>query len=599
MQRSTAISLWTALGADLQTVIPSRLNGLLRLARYLRPYWKQALIAASALFVAAGSVLAIGQGLRLVIDRGFAAGTPAALDQSLLLVGGVVIVMAAAAALRFYWVMWIGERMAADLRKDVFTRLLALEPGFYLRNGVAEIQSRMTTDTALLQSVLGSIFSMALRNVLLLIGTLVMLVITSPGLSAMVIAGIPLVVAPMLIFGRRVRRLSRLSQDRIADVGSYASETLGGIETVQAFVHESEDQRVFQKHVESAFVAAVRRIRQRAGLNAIGLLLAFAGVAFVLWRGGHAVLAGSMSAGELSAFIFYAVLAAGAVGVLSEVAGELFRASGAAERLFELLDTDPDITAPLHPVALPLPARGEVLLQGVSYRYPTRPEPPALQNIDLRVQAGETLALVGPSGAGKSTLINLLLRFYDPDTGRVLFDGVDLREADPAALRQRLALVAQTPVLFTGTVRDNIRFGDPAASNARIDAAAADANCSEFIAALPAGMETFIGPGGLQLSGGQRQRIAIARAILRDPALLLLDEATSSLDAESESHVQVALSRLMTGRTSVVIAHRLATVRNADRIAVLEAGRIRAIGSHQALTESDSLYAHLAALQFQ
>ncbi|MBS3786142.1 MAG: ATP-binding cassette domain-containing protein [Gammaproteobacteria bacterium] len=576
-----------------------KLTGLLRLAGYLGPYWKQALIAGAALVVAAGSVLAVGQGLRIVIDQGFADGTAAALDQALVLVGGVVIVMAAAAALRFYWVMWIGERMAADLRQDVFSRLLTLEPGFYLRNGVAEIQSRMTTDTALLQSVLGSIFSMALRNILLLIGTVIMLVITSPGLSAIVIAGIPVVVAPMLFYGRRVRRLSRLSQDRIADVGSYASETLGGIETVQAFVHENEDQRLFQARVESAFSTAVRRIRQRAGLNALGLLLAFTGVAFVLWRGGHAVLAGTMTAGELSAFIFYAVLAAGAVGVLSEVAGELFRASGAAERLFELLDAQPAIRAPLHPLTLPQPARGEVTLEGVSYRYPTRPEPPALADINLTVHAGETLALVGPSGAGKSTLINILLRFYDPDTGRVLFDGLDLRNLDPAHLRQQLALVAQTPVLFTGTVRDNIRFGDPGATDDRLHAAAADANCSEFIAALPQGMDTHIGPGGLQLSGGQRQRIAIARAILRDPALLLLDEATSSLDAESEEHVQIALARLMAGRTSVVIAHRLATVRNADRIAVLEAGRIRAIGPHEALTQSDTLYAHLAALQFQ
>lgn len=541
----------------------------------------------------------MGQGLRLVIDRGFAGGTEAALDQALLLVGAVVLIMAAAAALRFYWVMWIGERMAADLRQDVFNRLLELEPGFYSQNGVAEIQSRMTTDTALLQSVLGSVFSMALRNILLLIGTLVMLVITSPGLSALVIAGIPVVVAPMLFYGRRVRRLSRLSQDRIADVGTYASETLGGIETVQAFGHEAHDREIFRSRVEAAFSAAVQRIRQRAGLNAIGLLLAFTGVAFVLWRGGHAVLAGSMSAGELSAFIFYAVLAAGAVGVLSEVAGELFRASGAAERLFELLDAEPQISAPPHPLSLPSPPRGEVVLQAVSYRYPTRPEPPALIDVDLTVKAGETLALVGPSGAGKSTLIHLLLRFYDPDTGRVLFDGVDVRDIAPSVLRQRLALVGQTPVLFTGTVRDNIRFGDPKASDEHLVAAAANANCSEFIATLPKGMDTFIGPGGLQLSGGQRQRIAIARAILRNPALLLLDEATSSLDAESEEHVQIALARLMSGRTSVVIAHRLATVRNADRIAVLDAGRIRAVGPHEALIQSDTLYAHLAALQFQ
>jgi ATP-binding cassette subfamily B protein len=576
-----------------------RLGGLLRLAGYLRPYWREALIAGTALIVAAGSVLAIGQGLRLVIDQGLASGTAAALDQALLITAGVVVVLALASALRFYWVMWIGERVAADLRRDVFERLLDLDPGFYLRNGVGEIQSRMTTDTALLQSVLGSTFSMALRNGLLLVGTLIMLVVTEPALSAMVIIGIPVVVAPMLIYGRRVRRLSRLSQDRIAEVGSYAGETLAGIETVQAFVHESEDRRVFRDRVEGAFAIAVQRIRQRAGLNAVALVLAFAGVAFVLWRGGNAVIAGAMTAGELSAFIFYAVLAAGALGVLSEVAGELFRASGAAERLFELLDAVPAIQPPAQPVALPVPPRGEVALEAVAYRYPTRPEPPALAGVDLAIRAGETVALVGPSGAGKSTLISLLLRFHDPSAGRVQLDGVDLRDVEPSALRQRMALVAQEPVLFTGTIAENIRFADPAASDAQVIDAGEAANCRGFVDALPEGFDTHIGPGGVQLSGGQRQRIAIARAILRDPAVLLLDEATSSLDAESERQVQTALTRLMAERTSVVIAHRLATVRNADRIAVLEAGQVRAIGSHEQLLERDGLYAHLAALQFQ
>ena len=576
-----------------------RFGGLLRLSGYLRPYWREALIAGTALIVAAGSVLAIGQGLRLVIDQGFASGTGAALDRALMITAGIVLVLAVASAMRFYWVMWIGERVAADLRRDVFERLLDLDPGFYLRNGVGEIQSRMTTDTALLQSVLGSTFSMALRNVLLLVGTLVMLVVTQPTLSAMVIVGIPVVVAPMLIYGKRVRRLSRLSQDRIAEVGSYAGETLGGIETVQAFVHEPEDRRVFRDRVEDAFAIAVQRIRQRAGLNAVALVLAFAGVAFVLWRGGNAVIAGTMTAGELSAFVFYAVLAAGAVGVLSEVAGELFRASGAAERLFELLDAVPAIQPPEHPVALPVPAHGEVVIEAVEYRYPTRPDPPALAGVNLEIHAGETVALVGPSGAGKSTLISLLLRFHDPSAGRVQLDGVDLRDAEPAALRQRMALVAQEPVLFTGTIAENIRFGDPGADRDRVVDAGKAANCQGFIEALPDGFDTHIGPGGVQLSGGQRQRIAIARAILRDPALLLLDEATSSLDAESERQVQAALTRLMAERTSVVIAHRLATVRNADRIAVLESGRVRAVGTHDHLLAQDELYAHLAALQFQ
>jgi len=576
-----------------------KLTGLLRLAGYLKPYLPQATLAGMALIVAAGSVLAIGQGLRLLIDEGFASSTPATLDRMLLLTTGVVLVLALASAMRFYWIMWVGERVAADLRQNVFNRLLALEPEFYKRNGVGEIQSRMTTDTALLQTVLGSTFSMALRNSLMLVGALIMLVVTSPGLTGLVVIGIPVVIAPMFFYGRRVRRLSRLSQDRIAEVGSYAGETLGGIETVQAFVHEGEDRRAFGTRVEEAFSTAVRRIRQRAGLNAAVLLLAFTGVAFILWRGGHAVLAGDMTAGELSAFVFYAVLAASAVGVLSEVAGEVFRASGAAERLFELLDAEPEVVAPAHPKPLPEPAEGEVKIEQLTYRYPSRPEPPALAGLDLTVRAGETLALVGPSGAGKSTLISLLLRFADPQTGAIRLDGVDLRDADPTDLRRRMALVAQSPILFTGTVRENIRFGDPQARDTALFEAAEAANCTAFIGALPQGMDTHIGPNGVQLSGGQRQRIAIARAILRDPALLLLDEATSSLDAESERQVQSALARLMTGRTSLVIAHRLATVIHADRIAVLENGHLRAVGTHQALLEHDSLYAHLAGLQFR
>lgn len=584
-------------------MIPSegmqKLSGLARLASYLRPYWPQALMAGTALLVAAGSVLAIGQGLRLLIDEGFASRSPGTLDRMLLLTTGVVVILAAASALRFFFITWIGERIAADLRRDVFNRLLALEPEFYTRNGVGEIQSRMTTDTALLQSMLGSTFSMALRNALMLAGALIMLVVTSPGLTALVIIGIPVVIAPMFFYGRRVRRLSRLSQDRIADVGSYAGEALGGIETVQAFVHEPVDRRDFSVRVEEAFHTAVRRIRQRAGLNAVVLLLAFTGVALILWRGGHAVLAGDMSAGELSAFVFYAVLAAGAVGVLSEVAGEVFRASGAAERLFELLDAEAAIAPPAVPIALPDPPRGELRLQGVTYAYPSRPEAPALRGLDLTVRSGETLALVGPSGAGKSTLISLLLRFADPQSGRIQLDGVDLRDADPAEIRARAALVAQSPVLFTGTVRSNIRFGDPQATDEAIEAAARAANCGDFVAALPEGFDTWVGPGGVQLSGGQRQRLAIARAILRDPAVLLLDEATSSLDAESERQVQSALERLLQGRTSVVIAHRLATVMHADRIAVLEDGQLRAVGTHGALLEQDALYAHLAALQFR
>ena len=403
----------------------------------------------------------------------------------------------------------------------------------------------------------------------------------------------------MLMFGRRVRRLSRLSQDRIADVGSYASEALGGIETVQAFTHEPIERQQFSARVDQAFATAVQRIRQRAGLNAVVLLLAFSGVAFILWRGGHAVLTGDLSAGELSAFVFYAVLAAGSLGVLSEVAGEVFRASGAADRLFELLDTQPQITAPRQPSPMPHPAHGAVSIEALTFAYPTRPNTPAIIDLSLEIHAGETLALVGPSGAGKTTLMELILRFADPQAGRIRLDECDIRTLNPAAFRAHMALVSQSPVLFTGSVADNIRFGQPEASDLALHEAAQAANCEAFVSALPEGLETYIGPGGVQLSGGQRQRIAIARAILRNPTLLLLDEATSSLDAESERQVQIALARLMTGRTSLVIAHRLATVRGADRIAVLDQGRLLATGRHADLLERDPLYAHLAALQFQ
>ncbi len=569
-----------------------------RMLGFITPYRWRVAAAMLALLIAASSVLAIGQGLRLVVDRGFLSGDPAMLDRMLLLILGIVAVMALASALRFYLVSWIGERVAADLRRAVFDHVVTLEPAFFEINGVGEIQSRITTDTTLLQSILGSSFSVAIRNLLLLIGTLIMLFITSPKLTALVLVGMPLVLIPILVFGRRVRRLSRSSQDRIADVGSYAGESLQAIRTVQAFGHEQEDRSRFRGHVEQAFAAAAERVRQRAWLTGLVMLLAFAAVGIILWQGGHDVLAGRLTPGELSAFVFYAVLAAGAVGAISEVAGDLLRAAGATERLLELLNARPAIAAPANPRPLPEPARGEVQLEGVRFAYPARPQQPALEDISLHVQPGERVALVGPSGSGKSTLLGLLLRFYDPQAGRILFDGVDLRDADPAALRQRIGVVAQEPELFTGDAWDNIRYGKPDADDEVVRAAARDASCTEFLDRLPQGFSTPLGPGGVQLSGGQRQRIAIARAVLRNPALLLLDEATSSLDAESEHRVQQALERLMEGRTSIVIAHRLATVLAADRIAVLEHGRIQAVGSHRELLRSNELYARLAALQF-
>ncbi|EAR20254.1 probable ATP-binding/permease fusion ABC transporter [Nitrococcus mobilis Nb-231] len=564
----------------------------------MAPYRWRVAAAALALVVAAISVLAIGQGLRLIVDHGFLADDAERLDRLLLLTLALITVMTVASAIRHYLVSWIGERVAADLRGAVFDHVVSLEPAFFEVNGVGEIQSRITTDTTLLQTILGSSFSIALRNTLLLAGALIMLFVTSPKLTSLVLLGLPLVLVPILIFGRRVRRLSRASQDRVADVGSYAGETLHAIRTVQAFGHETEDRRRFRERVEAAFATAAARIRQRSWLLSVAMLLAFAAVGVILWQGGHDVLAGRMSVGELSAFVFYAVLAAGAVGAISEVAGDLLRAAGATERLLELLATRSVIAVPLHPSPLPEPPRGELALENVRFCYPARPEQLALDAISLHVAPGERLALVGPSGGGKSTLLALILRFYDPQAGRVRFDGVDLRKVDPAALRRRIALVSQEPVLFTGDAWENIRYSRPEADNEAVRAAAAAAHCTEFLERLPQGFATPLGPGGMQLSGGQRQRIAIARAILRNPALLLLDEATSSLDAESERRVQKALERLMSDRTSIVIAHRLATVSAADRIVVLDRGHIHAIGTHHELLSRSKLYARLAALQF-
>ncbi|MDN3517879.1 ABC transporter transmembrane domain-containing protein [Aquisalimonas lutea] len=578
---------------------PRRLEPLRHLLAFLARYRRRVAAAVAALLVAAGSVLAVGQALRLVVDRGFLGDDPQQLDRLLAVTLAIILVMAAASALRFYLVSWIGERVAADLRTAVFNHVTRQEPAFFELNGVGEIQSRLTTDTSVLQTILGSSFSIALRNLLLLVGAVVMLFITSPRLTALVLVGLPVVLVPILFFGRRVRRLSRSSQDRVADVGSAAGETLHGIHTVQAFGHEGLDRERFAGHVDAAFATAMRRIRQRAWLLGMAMALAFTAVGVILWQGGHDVLAGRMTAGELSAFVFYAVLAAGATGAVSEVSGELFRAAGAMERLMELLRAEPAIRAPDRPVHLAHPVRGAVALEQVTFAYPARPREPVLHALDLDVAPGERVALVGPSGAGKSTLFALLLRFHDPQAGRVTFDGHDLRSLDPAELRAHVGLVAQEPTLFTGTARDNIRYGRPGADDEAVRAAARAAHCTEFLERLPRGLDTPLGPGGVQLSGGQRQRIAIARAILRDPALLLLDEATSSLDADSEARVQTALADLLRGRTSLVIAHRLATVRSADRIVVMQAGRIEAQGSHAELLDRSPLYAHLAALQFR
>lgn len=575
---------------------------LLRLLALLTPYRSRLAIAALALLVASGSVLLLGQGLRLVIDQGFLAADAARLNQTLGVMLAVVSVLAGASALRYYQVSWIGERLAADLRRQVFDHLLELEPAYFESaarrdRGAAEIASRLTADTSVLQTLFGSSISLALRNLVMLLGAVTLMLVTQPWLSALVLIGIPATLLPILWFGRRVRRLSRHSQDRVAELGRYASEALDGIRTVQAFSHEAIDRRDYGERAEQAFATAVVRTRQRAWLTAAAMLTVFAAVGLMLWQGGQAVLAGEISAGELSAFVFYAVLAAGAVATLAEVAGDVQRAAGAAERLLELLDAEPGITPPAVPAALPSPLRGGIRLEGVSFTYSGR-ETPALDSLDLEIRSGERVALVGPSGAGKSTLFALLLRFHDPDRGRVLLDGIDLREFDPKALRAGLGLVAQEPVLFTGTVADNLRYGKPDASLDELRAAARDANALGFVEALPQGFDTELGPGGVQLSGGQRQRLAIARALLKNPSVLLLDEATSALDAESERLVQQALDRLMAGRTSLVIAHRLATVTAADRLLVFDDGKLVAAGRHGELLERSPLYRHLAELQF-
>jgi ATP-binding cassette subfamily B protein len=569
------------------------------LLRFLVPYKLRVAGAIVALVTTSLAMLAFGIGLRWLVDEGFGGRDGGrALDWALAGLLAIVAVLAAATYFRAYLVNWIGERFAADLQKAVFANVLRLDAAYFETTPTGEVVSRLTTDTTLLQTILGSSASMAARNVLMFFGCVILMTVTSPKLTGLAFLVVPLVVLPTLVFGRKVRRLSRASQDRLGDVGAQIDETLSGMRIVQAFTQEAAERRRFDDRVGAAFGAAMRRVRARALFFACVFFAIFTAVGAVLWVGGNDLMAGRISAGQLTAFLFYAILGASAVGVLAEFHSDLQRAAGAAERLMELLNTRPGIAAPAYPRPLPQPPLGAVALERVSFAYPARPDRWALADFSLAVRPGETVALVGPSGAGKTTVFQLLYRFYDPQQGAVLIDGVPLAAADPADFRRRLALVPQEPFIFTGTVEQNIAFGRPDAAPEAIRAAAESAAASEFIAALPGGFAAPLGEKGVRLSGGQRQRIALARAILRDPAVLLLDEATSALDAESERAVQAALDRVMRNRTTLIIAHRLATVLKADRIVVMDEGRIVAEGRHGELIQRSDLYARLARLQF-
>jgi ATP-binding cassette, subfamily B, bacterial len=575
-----------------------RFNTLRRLAPYLARHRGRIVLATCALLVSSAMFLGIGLGIRILVDRGFTDGNPELLDRALIVLISVVLVMAGATFLRLKLMSWIGETVVAGLRRDAYNVVIRLDPAFYETMRSGDVVSRLTADTAILQSVVGATLPIYLRNLLTLVGGTVLLIMTSPWLAALTSLVMPVALVPLIAFGRRVRRLSRTSQERIADIGARIDETVHGVSTVQAFGQEQAEGRRFAQSVGGALDAAMKQAGARAALTASVITLVFGAIGIVLWVGGHQVLDGRMTPGELTAFIFFSVVVAAAAASVSEMLGELQRAAGATDRLFDLIEARPAVAPPTCAVPLPDPPRGHLSFANVSFAYSSRPNSAVLSGFDLDVAPGMTVALVGPSGAGKSTVFHLALRFRDPDEGCVYLDGVDLRAADTAEVRNRMALVPQDPVLFSGTLADNIRYGRPEATDQEMVDAAEAAFATGFIGELPEGFDSLVGERGVRLSGGQKQRVAIARAILRDPAVLLLDEATSSLDAESEHFVQAALERLMEGRTTLVIAHRLATVRRADKIVVMDRGRIVDAGRHDELLARGGLYARLAALQF-